>query len=209
MNVWNPGGDMNKLSSELTAAIKPLETRLRLLWIGVFPTFAIYVFLAWQRVQTGSNASTASPQLLMIFALISVMALVEAFVFRWFTFSPRAIANLLNGKQPALIKALANPDSPKARAMQNPEILDRLEGPERRLYEYSGCLFSVMFIQWGMVSTCAIFGMILPSAEHQPWAAVATGAASACCMLFFQPAIRRAFAAGLELAEFEKGLHKE
>ena len=200
---------MKILSKELAEAIRPLEMRLKLLWIGVFPAFGIYVFIAWQQAMRGRENETSSPQMLMIAVLLGLTVLVQSLAYRWFTLSPRAIVKVLNGNQPVWLKMIANPDSPKAKAVQKSKYLDTLEGDERKLYEYSSCLFNTIIIQWGMVNTCALFGMILPPVQYQPMAAIIAGVLSAGCMLFHFPAIGRSFAVGLELAEFEKGMHRE
>ena len=200
---------MKTLSKELAKAIRPLEMRLKLLWIGTFPAFGIYVFIAWQQATRGRENKIASPQMLMIAVLLGVTVLVQALACRWLTLSPRAIVKVLNGNQPVWLKMIANPDSPKAKAVLKPEYLDMLEGDERKLYEYSSCLFSTIIIQWGMVNTCALFGMILPPVQYQPMAAIIASVLSAGCILFHFPCIGRSFAAGLELAEFEKGMHRE
>lgn len=200
---------MKTLSKELSEAIRPLEVKLKLLWIGVFPAFGIYAFIAWQRSKMGSETAISSPQMLPIAVFLGLTVLAQSFVYRWFTLSPRAIVNLLNGQQPAWLKMMANPDSPKAKAVLKQEYLDALQGDERKLYEYSSCLFSAVIIQWGIVNTCALFGMILPPVQYQPMAAVISGLLSAVCMLFHFPSIGNAFVTGLELAEFEHGMHRE
>ena len=201
---------MKTLSDELTAAIRPLEWKLKLLWVGVFPSFGIYIFLAWKRAQLGSEtAAAAFPQMLMIAAFLGLTVLAQSFLYRWYTLSPRAIANMLAGRQPALIKRLAHPKSPKVRAVIKPDILERLDGEERTLYEYSNCLFNVILCQWGMVNTCALFGMILPPLKYQPLAAIIAGCLSTACMLLHFPSIGNSFAAGLELVEFEKSMRRD
>lgn len=200
---------METLSKKLATAIRPLEIKLKLLWIGVFPSFAIYVYIAWQRSQMGSETAIASPQMLPIAVLLCLLVLAQSFVYRWFTLSPRAIAKVLQGKQPVWLKITVNSDAPKARAVLKQEHLDVLEGDERNLYKYSSCLFSTVIIQWGMVNTCALFGMMLPPAQYQPLAASTAGVVSAACMLFHFPGIQRSFTAGLELAEFERGMRRD
>ena len=64
-------------------------------------------------------------------------------------------------------------------------------------------------VQWGMVNACALFGMILPSGHYQSMAAIAGGALSAACMVFNFPGILRAFASGLELADYEKDMQRD
>ena len=200
---------MKTLSKELAEAIRPLEMKLKLLWIGVFPVFGIYIFIAWQQAMRGRENAGSSPQMLMIAVFLCLTVLVQSLVFRWLTLSPRAITKVLSGNYPVWLKMVANPDSPKAKAVLKPEYLDALEGDERKLYEYSSCLFSSIIIQWGMVNTCALFGMILPPVQYQPMAAIIAGVLSAGCMLFHFPSIGRTFVAGLELAEFEKCMHRE
>jgi hypothetical protein len=199
---------LKTISNELVAAIRPLETKLKLMWIGVFPAFGIYAFLAWKRSVQGSETAIASDQMLPIAAFLGVAVIVQSFAYRWFTLSPRGICRILQGRMPFWLKRMANPDSPKARAMLKQEYLERLDGNELKLYEYSGCLFSAVIIQWGMVSTCALFGMILPPVQYQPLAAIVAGLLSAACMLFQFPNIGSSFAAALELAEFEKGIFR-
>lgn len=200
---------MKTLSKELVTAIRPLEMKLKLLWVGVFPAFGVYVFIAWQNSEQGSEMVVSSPQMLPIAVLLCLAVLAQSLVYRWFTLSPRGIANILNGKQPVWLKKMVNPESPKAKAVLKQEYLEVLQGNERKLYEYSGCLFNAVIIQWGMVNTCALFGMILPPAQYQPMAAIIAGILSAACMLFLFPSIGRFFAAGLDLAEFEQGMHRD
>lgn len=200
---------MKTLSMELATAIRPLEMKLKLLWVGVFPAFGIYVFIAWQRSETGSETALASSQLLPIAVLLCLTVLAQSFVYRWFILSPRGIANMLNGKQPVWLKVMANPESPKSRAVLKQEYLEVLQGNERKLYQYSSCLFSAVLIQWGMVNTCALFGMILPPVQYQPMGAIIAGILSAACMLFHFPSIGRSFTAGLDLAEFEQGMRRD
>lgn len=200
---------MKTISNELAQAIQPLETKLKLLWIGGFPCFGIYIYIAWNNSVKGGENAISSPQMLPIAIFLGMLVLVQSFTFRWFTLSPRAIMKVLRGKKPVWLKEIANPDSPQARATLKQHHLDLLEGDELKLYEYSACLFGSILVQWGMINTCALFGMILPTVQYQPMAAIVAGMLSAACMLFQFPTIGSAFAASLELTEFERGINRE
>ena len=144
----------------------------------------------------GSETAIASSQMLPIAVSLGLIVLAQSFIYRWLTLSPRAIAKVVGGNQPVWLKMMANPDSPKARAVLKPDVMAKLEGNELKLYKYSTCLFSTVIVQWGMVNTCALFGMILPPVQNQPSAAIIAGILSAASMLFHFPGIQRAFAAG-------------
>jgi hypothetical protein len=192
----------------LEQAIRPLETRLKLLWIGVFPAFGIYAFLAHTRAAHGAESGGTASQMLPISVFLGLTVLVQSFVLRWFTLSPRAIVKMLKGTCPLWVRVISN-----ARYSQTPvlkqDALEMMNGDERKLYEYSACLFGSILVQWGLINTCALFGMILPPVQYQPLAAIVAGVLSAACMLFQFPSIGSSFAAALELTEFERGINRE
>ncbi|VGO21082.1 hypothetical protein [Pontiella sulfatireligans] len=200
---------MKTISNELAAAIKPLEMKLKLMWFGVFPVSGIYIFIAWKQASEERGTAIVSNQMLPIAVVLGLMVLLQSFVCRWFTLSPHGLVKVVSGKQPAWLKRIANPESPQAKAALKQEHIDALEGDELKLYQYSGCLMSAVLIQWGLVNTCALFGMMLPPVQCQPAGAIVAGVLSATCMLFHFPNIGSAFASGLELAEFEKGMNRE
>jgi len=133
------------------------------------------------------------------------MVLVMSFVLWWYTLSPRGIVKMLKGEQPSWLKALFKTKQGSASGIMKQEHVDALEGHELSLYEYSTGLFANILIQWGLLNTCALFGMILPSHAYQPTAAAIASGLAAVCLLFQFPNIGTRLAAGLELAEFEGG----
>lgn len=200
---------MRTLSNELVAAIKLRELMLKLIWVGIFPSFGIYVFVAWNSAKAGHETAVGSSPMLPVAVLLALFVLVLSFVLRWLTLSPRGIANMLKGKQTFWLKMISYPASTQVGTTVNQEVLDALKGDELKLYEYSAFLFNALLIQWGMVNTCALFGMILPPLQYQPVAAITAGVLSAACMLLHFPSIQRSFAAGLELADFEQGMSRD
>lgn len=196
------------ISADLNAAIRSLEIKLRLLWIGVFPSFGIYAFLASLRAGREMEPALAGIQQMPLVSLLGLIVLVQSFVYRWFVLSPRGIALVLQGRRPSWLNFISNPCSPRGRAMLNQKYLDKLEGDELKLYEYSSGLFNSIIIQWGLINTCALFGMVLPPQQYQPHAAIIAAIVSSICLLLQFPGIGRSFAAGLELAEFERGMKR-
>jgi len=194
---------MKTISNELARAIQPLETKLKLLWFGQFPALAIYVFIASRRAANGEGGAMASSQMLSILGMQAGMVLAMSFVLWWYTLSPRGIVKMLKGEQPFWLKTFFNAKPGSAAGTMKQEHVDALEGHELSLYEYSTGLFSTILVQWGLLNTCALFGMILPSHAYQPTAAAIAAGLSAICLLFQFPNIGTRFATGLELAEFE------
>ncbi|MCF7817878.1 MAG: hypothetical protein K9M54_08350 [Kiritimatiellales bacterium] len=199
---------MRQLSLELKRALKPLETKLKLMWVGVFPSFGIYVFLASNRAARGNESAITSSQMMPIVVFLTILVLVMSFVQRWFTLSPQGIVKVLDKQQPGWLKAVSNPDSSQSRAILKQEYLDALDGDELKLYEYSSCLYGRILVQWGLVNTCALFGMILPPIQYQPFAAIVAAVVSSVSMFFHYPNIGSSFAAGLELFELDRGINR-
>lgn len=192
------------LSEELVAAIRPQERLLKLIWVGIFPTFGIYSYLAWLRSKEAAESASASNQLLIIAGMMGIMMLIVSLALRWFFLSPRTIANVVRGR-PSLLNNLLSANTPPS-VVPVPEGLSEAE---QRLYAYNRGLFNCMLICWGTVNTCALFGMILPPVQYQPAASIVAGLLSAGWMFFHFPRIQHAFVAGLELAEFEGGLYRD
>lgn len=197
-------GCMITLSKELVAAIRPQKRLLKLIWVGIFPTFGIYSYLAWLRSKQAIESASASNQLLIMAGMMGIMMLVLSLALRWFSLSPRAIANVARGK-PSLLNNLLSGNT------QRPvvPVPEGLSEAEQRLYAYSRKSFVHMLICWGLLQNCALFGMILPPVQYQPMASIVAGLLSAGCMFFHFPRIQPAFVAGLELAEFEGGLYRD
>lgn len=195
---------MMTLSEELVEAIRPQERLLMLIWVGVFPSFGIYSYVAWLRSKEAAESASTSDSLLMMAVVLGITMLIVSLALRWLFLSPRAIANVVRGK-PALLLNLFMGSAPSSSS----PAPDGLNEAEQRLYAYSRGLFSSMLVCWGTVNTCALFGMIFPPIHYQPVAAIVAGLLSAGCMLFHFPRIQHAFVAGLELAEFENGLRRE
>ena len=194
---------MRAISDTLAKAIRPLETKLKLIWFGQFPALAIYVLVASKRVANGTSGVETSSQLLPIFGMQAGMVLLMSFVLQRYTLSPRGIVKILKGAQPLWLKALFNTKQRTSAESLKQEHVNALEGHELTLYNYSTGLFPVVLIQWGMLNTCALFGMILPSNAHQPTAAAIAAGLAAIGLLFQFPNLGSRFAEGLELAEFE------
>lgn len=192
------------LSDELVAAIRPQERLLKLIWVGIFPTFGIYCHVAWLRSKEAVESASASNQLLIMAGMLGIMMLVLSLALRWFLLSPRAIANVVRGKPSPLLNLFIR--STEQASLPAPEGLSEAE---QRLFEYSRKSFVHMLICWGLLQNCALFGMVLPPVQYQPTASIVAGLLSAGCMFFHFPRIQHAFAAGLELAEVEGGLNRD
>jgi hypothetical protein len=143
----------------LKKKVRNLDFILKLLWIGTFFSYLLYLFISYSIVKGAaehkSGQAIKENVLVIITAVlagISLISIIFSFIIKYFLTSRSAIKNIFEGKLSFITKQLL----PNLKQAKNEQF-----NGEDNLFNYLQKCLIFHLISWGAVQNCALFAMVL------------------------------------------------
>ena len=185
---------MTRLSDELSKRITPIDRILKLTWLALPFSLAMYIFIAY--IHKPMTASQLNPIIILIFSLIGLIFTLVSLWLRYVLISPRAVAKYLNDKGPLWIyNSVHSAYKPSCKMMN--DIPSNLDDMEKKMLDYAQKSLILQMMLWGMLNSTAIFGLVLSFLLPEPHIIIAFVIPVFIIALMQFPNIRKLLEAGL------------